>query len=187
LVLFDAVIISSDVKNMDKIAKFSAKYAKNAGLRFKAGDIVKVHQKIKEDNKERIQIFEGLVIAKKHGKGVNATFTVRRVVSGVGVEKTYPLHSPLVSKVDVVKGMKTRRAKLYYLRTAKGKKSKFRDVPIELRATEEDVLQEDEQIEDEQAEQEKQEEIKQEEKDEKDQAAEKATQTTGEQEQTAKE
>ncbi len=83
---------------------------------FKVGDTVKVHQRIREGGKERIQIFEGLVIAKKGGGGVNATYTVRKVSSGVGVEKIFPLHSPNVVKVEVVKSPIVRRAKLYYVR-----------------------------------------------------------------------
>lgn len=90
------------------------------------GDTVKVHQKIKEGDKERIQIFEGIVIARKHGKGVSSTITVRKVVEGVGVERIFPVHSPAIAKIEVVKTGKVRRAKLYYLRTAKGKKAKLK-------------------------------------------------------------
>lgn len=90
------------------------------------GDAVKVHQKIKEGDKERIQIFEGIVIAKKHGVGISATITVRKVVEGVGVERIFPIHSPSLSKIEVVKSAKVRRSKLYYLRHAKGKKSKLK-------------------------------------------------------------
>ena len=90
------------------------------------GDTIKVHQKIKEGNKERIQIFEGVVIAKKHGKGIPATITVRKVVSGIGVERIFPIHSPSLDKIEVVKHGKVKRAKLYYLRTAKGKKAKLK-------------------------------------------------------------
>jgi len=90
------------------------------------GDTVKVHQKIKEKDKERIQIFEGLVLARKHGKGISATITVRKVISGVGVEKIFPIHSPSIDKIEVVKRSKVRRAKLYYLREAKGKKARLK-------------------------------------------------------------
>lgn len=93
----------------------------------KSGDTVKVHQIIKEGGKERIQIFEGLVIAIKHGKGISATITVRKVVDGVGVERVFPMHSPSLEKIDVTKRSKVRRAKLYYLRTAKGKKAKLKN------------------------------------------------------------
>lgn len=87
------------------------------------GDTVKIYQKIKEKDKERIQPFEGLVLARKHGKEIGATITVRKVVAGIGVEKIIPLNSPLVDKIEILKKSKVRRAKLYYLRTAKGKKS----------------------------------------------------------------
>jgi large subunit ribosomal protein L19 len=90
------------------------------------GDTIKVHQKIKEGNKERIQVFEGVVIAKKHGKGISATMTVRKIVDGVGVERIFPIHSPAIEKIEVEKHGKVRRAKLYYLRTAKGKRAKLK-------------------------------------------------------------
>jgi len=86
-------------------------------LDIRAGDTVRVHQKIEEGKgKFRIQIFEGLVLARKHGKEAGATFTVRRVSSGVGVEKIYPLYSPMIDKVEIVKRARVRRAKLYYIR-----------------------------------------------------------------------
>jgi large subunit ribosomal protein L19 len=90
------------------------------------GDTIKVHQKIKEGDKERIQIFEGVVIAKKHGTGISATMTVRKIVDGVGVERIYPINSPSIEKIEIVRHAKVRRAKLYYLREAKGKKSKLK-------------------------------------------------------------
>jgi len=90
------------------------------------GDTVKVHQKIKEGDKERIQIFEGLVIARKHGKGISSTITVRKVVESIGVERIFPIHSPSVAKIEVVKSGKVRRSKLYYLRTAKGTKARLK-------------------------------------------------------------
>lgn len=100
----------------------------------KPGDIIKVHQKIKEGEKDlpagrqgRIQIFEGVVIARKHGKGISATITVRKVVDGIGVERIFPIHSPLIAKIEVLRHGKARRAKLYYLRTAKGKKAKLKN------------------------------------------------------------
>ncbi|HPD20009.1 MAG TPA: 50S ribosomal protein L19 [Candidatus Pacearchaeota archaeon] len=92
----------------------------------KQGDTVKVYQKIKEKNKERIQPFEGQVLAIKHGKGQNSTITVRKVIGGVGVEKIFPIHSPSIVKIEVLKRTKTRRAKLYYLRKAKGRKAKLK-------------------------------------------------------------
>jgi large subunit ribosomal protein L19 len=83
---------------------------------FRPGFTVKVHQRIKEGGKERVQIFEGVVIARKGGTGANATFTVRKIASGVGVERIYPLHSPNVVKLEIVKDSDVRRAKLYYVR-----------------------------------------------------------------------
>ncbi len=101
------------------------------------GDTVRIHQKIKEalkkgksskeqEAKERIQVFEGLVIARKHGKGMTATITVRKITSGIGVEKIFPLHSPIIEKMEIVKRGKARRAKLYYLREAKGKRARLK-------------------------------------------------------------
>ena len=100
---------------MDKLAQFAAKQVTKAIPEFRAGDLVQVHQRIKEGDKERIQIFEGLVIARKHGKGVNASFTVRKVASGVGVEKVYPLYTPFIEKIEAVKSSKVRRAIPYFI------------------------------------------------------------------------
>lgn len=91
------------------------------------GDTILVHQKIKEGGKERIQVFEGIVIARKHGKGISSTITVRKIVDGIGVERIFPVHSPSIEKIEVAKRGKVRRAKLYYLRTAKGKKSRLKN------------------------------------------------------------
>ena len=91
------------------------------------GDTIKVHQKIKEGDKERIQIFEGIVIARKHGKGISSTITVRKVVTGIGVERVFPVNSPSIAKIEIVRSGKVRRAKLYYLRTAKGKKARLKN------------------------------------------------------------
>lgn len=103
------------------------KYGKKNPPAIKPGDTVKVHQKIKEGEKERIQIFEGLVIGMKHGQGLNGTFTVRKIaVGGIGVERTYPLHSPNVVKVERTKTAKVSRAKLYYMRGRKGKTARFK-------------------------------------------------------------
>ena len=90
------------------------------------GDTVKVHVKVKEGARERIQIFEGTVIAKKHG-GIEETVTVRRMSYGVGVEKVFPLHSPTIDKIEVVRRGIVRRAKLYYLRNRVGKAAKIRE------------------------------------------------------------
>ncbi len=109
----------------------------------KPGDTVLVHQKIKEGGKERIQIFEGIVIARKHGKGISATITVRKVVDGVGVERIFPVHSPSIAKIEISKRGKVRRAKLYYLRTAKGKKARLKNKGFEAAiAPEEPVISE---------------------------------------------
>lgn len=93
---------------------------------FRTGSTVKVHQRIKEGGKERVQIFEGLVIAKKGGQGVNATFTVRKIASGVGVERIYPIHSPNIVKLEVVKPGAVRRAKLYYVRSRRDNEPRTR-------------------------------------------------------------
>ncbi|MFT3952456.1 MAG: 50S ribosomal protein L19 [Oscillospiraceae bacterium] len=90
------------------------------------GDTVKVHVKIMEGEKSRIQIFEGTIIAKKHG-GINETFTVRRVAHGCGIERVFPIHSPAVEKVELVRAGRVRRAKLYYLRDRVGKAAKVKD------------------------------------------------------------
>ena len=101
----------------------------------RTGDVVKVHQKVPvsakgkqsdKEKKERLQIFEGVVLAMKHGKGINGTFIVRKIISGIGVEKTYPLHSPNIDKIEIVSRSKVRRAKLYYLRERAGKKAKLK-------------------------------------------------------------
>jgi len=94
---------------------------------FRVGDTVRVHEKIKEGNRERIQIFEGVVL-KRQGGGARETFTVRKSSNGVGVEKTWPVHSPNVEKVEVVRHGKVRRAKLNYLRGRQGKSAKLKEV-----------------------------------------------------------
>ncbi len=91
------------------------------------GDEVRITQKIREGEKEKIQVFEGLVIARKHRKEIGATITVRREISGIGVEKIIPLHSLMIEKVEILKKGKARRAKLYYLRKAKGKKARIKE------------------------------------------------------------
>ena len=94
---------------------------------FNVGDTVKVMVKVIEGDKERLQAFEGIVIAKKHG-GISETFTVRRLSYGVGVEKTFPIHSPKVADIQVVRRGKVRRAKLYYLRARTGKAAKVKEI-----------------------------------------------------------
>ena len=111
-----------------KIENFTKAYLKDSLPEIRSGYTIRVHQKLKEGDKERIQVFEGLVIAVKHGKGIQSTMSVRRVISGIGVEKVFPIHSPNIEKIEVVKIGKVRRAKLYYLRTVKGKKAKLKNV-----------------------------------------------------------
>ena len=111
---------------MDIIKSIEHEQLKNTIPNLKVGDTVRVHQRIKEGNRERIQVFEGIII-KKQGGGVNETFTVRRISYGVGVEKTFLVHSPLVEKVEVVRVGKARRAKLFYLRDRVGKASKTKE------------------------------------------------------------
>ena len=94
---------------------------------FKPGDTIKVHVKIKEGDKERIQVFEGVCIAQKHG-GVRATFTVRKISFGHGVERIFPLHSKVIDKVDVVRSGRVRRAKLYYIRELRGKAARIKEI-----------------------------------------------------------
>ena len=129
-------------KIMNLLEKFDKEQLKNlsrpagrgssteSGPELRPGDTIKVHQKIKEASptgeKERIQIFEGIIIAKKHGKGISTTITVRKIVDGIGVERIFPIHSLSIDKIEVIMHGKTRRAKLYYLRTAKGKKAKLK-------------------------------------------------------------
>ena len=111
---------------MGKIEAFVSEQLKTEVPQFAIGDTIKVHNRIKEGNRERIQLFEGTVIA-KHGGGISETFTVRRVAYGCGVEKTFPIHSPNVEKVDIIRVGKVRRAKLYYLRDRVGKASKVKE------------------------------------------------------------
>lgn len=111
---------------MDIIKSIEHEQLKNKVPNIEIGDTVRVHQRIKEGNRERIQVFEGIVIKKQNG-GLNETFTVRRVAYGVGVEKTFLLHSPLVEKVELVRVGKVRRAKLYYLRDRIGKAAKTKE------------------------------------------------------------
>ena len=100
-------------------------YLKKEVPAFNVGDTVKVHQKIKEGNRERIQIFEGFVLKRQNG-GIAETFTVRRIASGVGVEKTFPVHSPWVEKIEVIRKGDVRRARLHYMRGRTGKAAKIK-------------------------------------------------------------
>ena len=111
---------------MNLIEAFTNEQLKSELPLVRIGDTIRVHNKIKEGARERIQMFEGTVIS-KHGGGISETFTVRRMSYGVGVEKTFPIHSPNVVKVDIVRVGKVRRAKLYYLRDRVGKASKVKE------------------------------------------------------------
>ena len=111
---------------MDLVKVLADQQIKTDLPELKIGDTVKVHAKIKEGNRERIQIFEGTIIAMKHS-GINKSVTVRRISYGVGVEKTFPVHSPNIAKFEVVRHGKVRRAKLYYLRDRVGKAAKVQE------------------------------------------------------------
>lgn len=110
---------------MDLLKSITQDYMKSDIPAFNVGDTVKVHIKIKEGNRERIQIFEGFVLKKQNG-GVSETFTVRKISSGVGVEKTFPLHSPKIEKIEVTRRGDVRRAKLNYMRSRTGKAAKIK-------------------------------------------------------------
>ena len=112
---------------MNKLEVFASEQLKETVPSFNIGDTVRVHNRIKEGTRERIQMYEGTVIA-RHGGGISETFTVRRVAYGCGVEKTCPLHSPNVAKVEVIRKGKVRRAKLYYIRERVGKASKVKEL-----------------------------------------------------------
>ena len=111
---------------MDLIREVTQEYLKSDIPDFRPGDSVKVHVRLKEGEKERIQVFEGLVIARKHG-GICETFTVRKISSGIGVERTFPLHTPTVAKIEVSRRGRVRRAKLYYIRSLRGKAARIRE------------------------------------------------------------
>ena len=111
---------------MTKFEAFASEQLRADAPKFNVGDTVKVHNLIKEGSRERIQLFAGLVIAKKNG-GISETFTVRKISYGVGVEKTFPLHSPNVVAVKVTRRGKVRRAKLYYVRDKIGKDAQVKD------------------------------------------------------------
>ena len=112
---------------MDAIRLVEAAQLKKDRQGFAPGDTVRVHVKVVEGEKERTQVFEGIVI-RKRGEGVRASFTVRKVSFGQGVERIFPLHSPTIQKVEVMRSAKVRRAKLYYLRDLKGKAARMKDV-----------------------------------------------------------
>ena len=111
---------------MDLIKELNKETLANETPRVEIGDTVRVHVKVKEGSRERIQVFEGTVIAKRHG-GIEETITVRRISYGVGVEKVFPVHSPSIDHIEVVRNGKVRRAKLYYLRGRVGKGAKVKE------------------------------------------------------------
>ncbi len=115
---------------MDKIKIFDKKDLKTDMPELKSGMKVRVWQKIKEANKERLQAFEGVIIAVKHGRGKTSTFTVRKISSGIGVERIFPLHTPTIEKIEVLSQAKVRRAKLYYLKGRIGKKARMKQVEL---------------------------------------------------------
>lgn len=110
-------------KNLEK---FNKSVSKKDLPEIRPGDTVKIYQKMQKGDKRKVQTFEGLVLAKKHGNGISATITVRKISLGVGVETIFPLHSPVIDKIEVLKRGKVRRSKLYYLRSAKGKKARLK-------------------------------------------------------------
>ncbi len=112
--------------------QFTKKYCKASVPDLRAGYLVKVHQKIKEGNKERVQVFEGTVIAVNPGHGIESTFTVRKIAEGIGVEKTYPIHSPNVVKIEVLRAHKVRRAKLGFMRALSGKALRLKETELKL-------------------------------------------------------
>lgn len=111
---------------MDLIREVEQEHLKNNLPDFNPGDTVRVHIKVKEGEKERIQVFEGVVIAKRGG-GTRATFTVRKMSFGIGVERIFPLNSPVIEKIEIKRRGKVARAKLYYLRSKKGKKARVKE------------------------------------------------------------
>ena len=111
---------------MDLIKELNKETLANEKPQVKIGDTIRVHVKVKEGSRERIQVFEGTVIAKKHG-GIEETITVRRISYGVGVEKVFPVYSPSIDHIEVVRSGKVRRAKLYYLRDRVGKGAKLKE------------------------------------------------------------
>ncbi|EYE89322.1 50S ribosomal protein L19 [Fervidicella metallireducens AeB] len=112
---------------MDLIRAIEAEQLRSDLPEFNVGDTVKVHVKVKEGNRERIQVFEGIVLKRQNG-GIRETFTVRRISYGVGVERTFPVNSPMIDKIEVVRRGKVRRAKLYYLRKRVGKAAKVKEI-----------------------------------------------------------
>ncbi|MFH1473229.1 MAG: 50S ribosomal protein L19 [bacterium] len=127
---------------MNRIISNGVKIEERQKLDLRSGDTVRVSQKIQEKGKTRLQIFEGLVLARKHGKEAGGTFTVRRMASGVGVEKIFPLYSPMIDKIEVVKRSKVRQAKLYHIRekAAKEIRRQMRNIRVAKEVEEPDTV-----------------------------------------------
>ena len=109
---------------MNKLDEIEKEYLRTDTPEFRAGDTVKVHVKVREGEKERIQLFQGVAISRR-GSGTNESFTVRKMSGGIGVERVFPLHSPIIDKIEVIRRGRVRRAKLYYLRSLRGKASRI--------------------------------------------------------------
>jgi large subunit ribosomal protein L19 len=122
----NSLIKGVDIMSQQLLRDITKEYQKSEVPAFRAGDSVKVFVKITEGNKERIQIFEGLVI-KRQGGGISETFTVRKISYGIGVERTFPIHSPQVEKIDVTRRGKVRRARLFYIRGLSAKQSRIKE------------------------------------------------------------
>ena len=109
------------------INELTQSYLKTDLPEFRAGDNVRVHVRIKEGNRERVQVFEGLVLKRQNGKGISGTFTVRKISFGCGVERTFPLHTPIIEKIEVTRRGKVRRAKLNYIRSSSAKAARIKE------------------------------------------------------------
>jgi large subunit ribosomal protein L19 len=127
--IYEEIIQSEEIKMNLIVQSIENKQLRNDLPNFKPGDTIRVHVRIKEGDKERIQIFEGVVIARKHS-GVRESITVRKTSFGVGVERIFPLHATVVDKIEVVRRGRVRRAKLYYLRNLRGKAARIRDLDV---------------------------------------------------------
>jgi large subunit ribosomal protein L19 len=111
---------------MNELQQVESPYIQKARPEFRSGDTIKVHVRVKEGDKERIQIFQGVVIARR-GDGTRETFTVRKISGGIGVERILPLYSPIIDKIEVIRTAQVRRAKLYFLRELKGKAARMKE------------------------------------------------------------
>ncbi len=131
---------------MKQIKEIIQKFKRKDVPEILPGDTVKVYQIIKEGDKERVQVFEGIVLAKKHGNEMGSTITVRKVSKGVGIERIFPVHSPTIKKIEIVKRSRTRRAKLYYLRSARGKRARLKKKDFDKEKVNKETKQEKEEI-----------------------------------------